>query len=155
MLVGVGERPGHVAEQAHRLGERERAPGEPRAERLALDVGHGVVGQPVALARREQRDDVRVGEPRGEADLLAEALAAHRVGQLGRQDLDDHLPAERGLLGQVDAGHAAAAELALDGVGGAEGALERGAEVGDGLGPCLESGKSSYNLASRPDLRST
>jgi hypothetical protein len=31
----------------------------------------------------EERHDVRVGEPCGEADLLAEALAAHRMGQLG------------------------------------------------------------------------
>ena len=109
VLVGVGEGPGHVAEQAHHLGEWERTPREPRAERLALDVGHGVVGQPVALARREQGDDVRVGEPGGEPDLLAEALAAHRVRQLGGQDLDHHPAPERGLLGDEDAGHATAA----------------------------------------------
>jgi hypothetical protein len=60
------------------------------------------------------------------------------VGQLGRKDLDHHPAAQRGLLGDVNAGHATAAELALDGVAAGEGALEGVAEVGDRLRTGLE-----------------
>jgi hypothetical protein len=56
------------------------------------------------------------------------------MGQLGRQDLDDHPAAEHGFLGEVDGRHPAPAELALDGVGAGEGTLERGAEIGQGCG---------------------
>jgi hypothetical protein len=39
LLVSLGQRQGDVAEQAHQLGGGNLAPGESRAERLALDVG--------------------------------------------------------------------------------------------------------------------
>ncbi len=53
-------------------------------------------------------------QPGGEPDLLAEALGADRLGQLGRQHLDDDRPVERALGRDEDARHPAAAELALD-----------------------------------------
>jgi hypothetical protein len=49
-------------------------------------------------------------------------------GQLGAEDLDGHLAIMLQVLGQVDRGHAAAADLVLDGVSVSEGlseALER------------------------------
>ena len=51
---------------------------------------------------------------------------------LGRQHLDDDLPAEPGLLGEEDAAHAAAAQLPEEAVGVAEGGLEALLEVGHG-----------------------
>ena len=59
---------------------------------------------------------MRVLEPGGELDLALEAVDAHAGGELGRQHLDDDLAAERGARREEDARHAAAAELALDGV---------------------------------------
>ena len=68
-----------------------------------------------------------------ELDLAPEALDVDAGGQLGRQDLDDHLPAERGLLGDEHTAHAAAAELALEAVGIAESLLQLPQKVGQGL----------------------
>ena len=51
---------------------------------------------------------------RGELDFLEEALGAERGGQLGPQDLDGHPPAMLEVFGQIDRGHAPAADHALD-----------------------------------------
>ena len=59
-----------------------------------------------------------------ELDLALEPLGADAGGELGRQHLHDDLAAERGLVGDEDARHPAAAELALDGVGATERVLE-------------------------------
>jgi hypothetical protein len=56
------------------------------------------------------------------------------VRELGRERLDHHPAAEGGLFREVDAGHAAAAELGLGGVSAGEGALESGAEIRDSAG---------------------
>jgi len=115
VVVGVGQRVGHLAEESHRLSGRQlAAPGEPGTQGLALDERHRVVQEVAGLAGGEQRDDVGMGEPGREADLLAEAIGADRVRQLGGQELDDHLAVERGLGGEEDARHPAAAQLALD-----------------------------------------
>ena len=50
--------------------------GQPRAQGLALHERHRVVRQPVDVARREHRDDVRLLERRGDADLALEPLGA-------------------------------------------------------------------------------
>ena len=65
----------------------------------------------------------------GQRDLALEPFYGHLSRHLGGQDLDNDLPAERALCGDKDAGHAAAAELALDGVGVTHGLLEFVAEV--------------------------
>ena len=51
------------------------------------------------------------------------AVHADAGGELGEQDLHHHLPAQRRLVRHEHARHAAAAELALDGVVIAERAL--------------------------------
>jgi len=58
-------------------------------------------------------------------DLAQEALGADDGGELGAEDLDGDLAAVLQVLGQVDRGHAALAELALDAVAAAEGGGER------------------------------
>ena len=76
-------------------------------------------------------------EPSGELDLALEALGGHAGAKVGGEDLHDDAPAESCIGGDEYARHAAGAELVLDGVGGAEGGLELGAEVGQ----CLAVGK--------------
>ena len=49
-------------------------------------------------------------------DLEEESVGANAAGQLGCADLDHDLSPERPLGGEEHARHAAAAELALDGV---------------------------------------
>ena len=72
---------------------------------------------------------MRVLQLSGQRDLALEPVDGHLPRQLGGQHLDNDLPAERALRGDKHAGHAAAAELALDGVGVTHGLLELFAEV--------------------------
>ena len=102
----------------------ERSAREARAQRLALDERHRVERQAVRVARREHRNDVRLLQRGDRPDLALEALDADALRELGRQHLDDDLPLEPRLFGDEDAAHAAAAELALEAVGVAEGVLE-------------------------------
>jgi hypothetical protein len=59
-----------------------------------------------------------------ELDLAAESVGAQRGGEIRRQHLDHDLPAEGGLLGQEDAAHATAAQLALEQVAPGKGGTE-------------------------------
>ena len=60
----------------------------------------------------------------GELDLAAEAVDVDAGGELGREHLDHDLPARAPFLGQEDAAHPAAAELALEAVRAAERVLQ-------------------------------
>jgi hypothetical protein len=90
----------------------------------------------VSLSGVDQRQDVRVVEPGRDLDLGQEPLTAEYRAQLGAQHLERHLAIVLEVGGQVDGGHAAGAELALDPVaffegggqteGIAHGALENG-----------------------------
>ena len=57
-------------------------------------------------------------------DLLHEPLGAQHGGELRLEDLERDLALVLDVLGQVDGGHAARAELALDGVAVGEGVAE-------------------------------
>ena len=121
----VGERFDDVVQNPNDIANRQTAaPGNRRPQRLALDERHRVVQQ-LALDRRaiaggsgpstdgmrpgrQQRDDVRVLQLRGDLDLALESLAVHACRQLGRQHLDHDLPAERVLGRGEDAAHSAA-----------------------------------------------
>ena len=129
--VGVGQRPRDIAQDADRLGHGETyARGKPRPEGLAAHERHRVVGQASRLAGGENRDDVRLLQPCGELYLAREALGAQALRQPGSDHLDHHLAAERGLVGDKHPRHPPTAELAFEGVGRPEGALELVAEVG-------------------------
>jgi hypothetical protein len=65
----------------------------------------------------------------GKLDLAAEPLHTDGRGQVGRQDLDHDLAAERGLFGLIDATHAPT-ELPLEAVGG----IQRGLQAIEQLG---------------------
>src|SRR2546425_6954743 len=86
----------------------------PFPEGFALDVRHHVVEEAVGLAGVDQRQDVGVVEASGNLDLAEEPLRAERAGQLGVQNLDCDLAMVLPIMGKVDRGHPAAAELALD-----------------------------------------
>ena len=53
-------------------------------------------------------------QPGGELDLALEPLGAERGGELGVEHLERDRPVVPQVLGQVDRGHAAPAELALE-----------------------------------------
>jgi hypothetical protein len=55
-------------------------------------------------------------QPGGHLDLPQEPLRPQRGGQLGLEDLEGDGAVVLEIGGEVDGGHAAAAELALDGV---------------------------------------
>ena len=69
----------------------------------------------------------------GELDFAVEPIRAERGGELGVQDLDGHFAIVLEIRGQVDGGHATAAQLALDAVTILEGGLQTGEDVGHGL----------------------
>ena len=120
--VRGGERARDVADDRDDFGNRQRtALLHLLAQRLALHERHDVVRDAVAIAGREHGNDVRLLQSRGELDLPAEALDAHARGEIGRQNFDDDAPIETDLARGEDSRHAAAAELALDRVGAAEG----------------------------------
>lgn len=62
-----------------------------RTQGVAVDQGHGVVGESVRLARCEKRHDVRLLQLRGELDLPLEPLDVHALGQLRSQHFHDDL----------------------------------------------------------------
>ena len=71
-------------------------------------------------------------EPGGDADLALEPLGAERRGELRMEHLERDRAVVPEVLREVDRGHAAAAELALEPVAVGEGGLESRAEVGHG-----------------------
>ena len=81
-------------------------------EAPALHVLEDDVRLLLPLARLVSRDDVRMRpEPAGERRFAGEPLAHDRVaGELLRQDLDRHLPAEHGIPGEEHRAHPAATE---------------------------------------------
>ena len=115
MLVGVVERAGRLPRDLERVLHRELPlAAEPVAEALALDERHGEPEPAGGLARVEHGEDVGVLQPGGEADLALEPVRPERGGQLGVEHLERHRPVVPEVLGEVDGGHAPAAELALD-----------------------------------------
>ena len=99
---------------------------EPAPERFAIDERHDVEQQAVGGTGVEQREDVGVLKRRGELDLGEEALGAQDRGKFRVKDLDGDWPVMPQVFRQVDGGHASAAELVLDRVGGGEGGSEAG-----------------------------
>ena len=133
LAVGVVERGGDLAREPERLVHRELPlADQPGAERFAGDERHHVVEQAVGLARVDQRQDVRVLQVGGDLDLGQEPLAADHGGELGVQHLDGDLAAVPQVLGEVDDGHAALADLAVEAVAVGQGrgeAVRRGGQL--------------------------
>ena len=91
-----------------------------------VHVAHDEVEVPALLARRVDRDHVRVVDRRGDARLALEALAEPGIARpLGGDQLDGDGPAERQLGRAVDDAHATAAGDRLDAAAGDLGAWEQ------------------------------
>jgi hypothetical protein len=68
----------------------------------------------------------------GDPNLLEESLRSERGGELGAQDLERDGPIVPEVVGEVDRGHTAASELALDAIAVGQGGREEGGSVGQG-----------------------
>jgi hypothetical protein len=130
LFVGVLQCFGRVAGDPERLVHRQPALApEPVAERLAVHVRHGEPEAAGDLARVVDRKDVGMLQPGGEADLPLESLGPERGGQLRQQDLERHRTVVLEVPNQVDHGHAAPPELALERIAVGESRLEQGRRV--------------------------
>jgi hypothetical protein len=120
--VGEVERAGEEREQTQGLVEGQLLLArEPGPQRLALDVGHHVVEQAVGRPGVEEREQVGMLQVRGGPDLAQEPLGADDGGELGAQHLDGDLAVVLEVVGEVDGGHAAGTEFALEPVAVGEG----------------------------------
>ena len=110
------------------LGVERPFPVQQRSEIFPFDEAHGQVEHAVRLAGVVDRDHVGVVDRRRQPRLRQEALPEDLVlGDLGSDQLQRHLPAEVGVLGEIHDAHAAAPEQGLDAV-----TAELGAEAGIG-----------------------
>ena len=123
VAVGFGERVGDVAENPHRVADGQLSLlRQLVAKRQAIDVRHDVEEQAIGLARVVQRQDVGVLQGRRDLDLAEEAFLAERGGKLFAQDLHRDLAVVFEVVREIDRGHAAGAQLALETVVVGEGA---------------------------------
>ena len=114
MLVGVLEPAGRFDGDADRRVHRELPlAAQPVAQRLAFDKRHREPEPARGLAGVEYGEDVGMLEPSREPDLPLEALGAERGGELRMEHLEGDRPVVPEVLGEIDRGHAPAAELAL------------------------------------------
>ena len=133
VAVGVVERRGDLGGDPHRVGHGELLlPVHPVAQRLPLDERHDVEEVAVGLARVEQRQDVRVLQVGRELDLGQEPLGADDRGELGPKHLERHPPVVADVLGEVDGGHPAGADLPVEAIAVRQGRLEPAEELGHG-----------------------
>ena len=131
--VGVGQGIHHIAQHPHHLGHRQfPAAAELGAQRLALDEGHGVVGEILLGSGGKQRDDVRVLQRSGELDFPNEPIPVDTGRQVRRQDFEYHTAPQGCVRCGKDATHPPAAQFLVEAVGRAHGGLETLAKVGHG-----------------------
>ncbi len=129
--VRVVERVGHLARDAHGLVHAElRFAVQLVANRLAFDEGHDVEQERVRRAGVEERQDVRMLQRCRGLDLDHEPLGSEHRGEFGLQDLDRDLAVVLQVLGEVDRGHSARTEFALDAIAVGEGRRQAGCELG-------------------------
>ena len=113
--VRRGEGVDHLQQDPDRLIDRQLTGArQSLAQRLSRDIRHDVEVEAPGLTRVEQRQDVRVLQPRRNVDLAEEAVAAEGSSQLGPKHLDRNPAMVPNVFGQVDRGHSAAAQLALE-----------------------------------------
>ena len=113
--VGVVERAGDLAGKLHRgIDGHLMLALEQLPERLPLHVGHDIEQETVGLPGIVQRQNVGVLQIGRDLYLAQEPLGPENGPQLRMQHLERHLTVVLFITRQVNRGHAAAAELALD-----------------------------------------
>ena len=91
LAMGERERVGDVTRDMEcRLEGQLAIPQQPMPQRLAFDVRHDVVEQPVDLTSRKDRDNVGMAEVRGEVHFANEPLAQQAGGHLRVEHFDRH-----------------------------------------------------------------
>ena len=124
----------HFARDADGVGDRQLPfTFQARAQRFAGDQRHHVVQQPVGLAAVEQRQNVRMLQAGGGADLGEKSFAAERRAQVGMQHFDRDITIVLEVVREIHGGHAAGAELAGDSVAVDEGDHEAIGHGGHGV----------------------
>jgi hypothetical protein len=126
---------------------------EPGAERLAGHERHDVIEETIGLPRVDQPEDVRVLQIGGDLDLGEEPPAAEQGGELGVEHLDGDLAAVPQVLGEVDDGHAALADLSVETVALGERDLQTVEQLGHGLAGVGEERKMGAGKAARQPAR--
>src|ERR671914_787444 len=102
---------------------------KPLAERRAVDERHYVVAVTAGQPRVVQGDEVRVLEPRRNADFTLEAIVELRRGAVLTDDLDRHHAVMAHVAGGEHLSHAARADLSLDEIALAKRITEGGRHV--------------------------
>ena len=105
------------------------------AEAPALDVRHHVIDEATRLAGIDERQDVGVLELRREPDLAQEPLGAEEGGKFRAEHLDCDQAVVLQIASEIDRGHPAATELALDTVAAGQRRLEAVQQLGDQTAP--------------------
>ena len=121
----------------HLLGELQCAvhaqldlPPQTVPERLSTDVRHSVPELARGVAGVEDRENVRVLQAGGDADLAEEAVRTQGRCELGVDNLERDGAVVAKVAREVNRGHAAPPELALDRVAVGQG----GSKVVEGVG---------------------
>ena len=144
MAVGVVERARDLGGDPHRVGDGELLLAiQPVPEALALDERHHVVGRALHLARVDEPEDVRMLQRGDRPDLAHEPVGPDHRGQLGAQDLDRDLAVVLEIVGEVDRGHAALAQLPLDAVAVGERSRKRRDSISHGAPVAPPTGRTS------------
>ena len=129
--VRIVERGSHLGGDPHGVRDREMLlPCQPVAERFTLHERHDVIRGAVHHPAVDEAEDMGMLERGDSLDLAQEPLGPDDGGELGAQDLDRDLAVVLQVLGQVDRGHAALAELPLDAVMLGERSLQSGCRLG-------------------------
>jgi hypothetical protein len=129
--VGVVEGRRHLGGDSYRVVHRQLLlPADPVPHRFPFDIRHDIEEEAVGFAAVKEREDVRVLEVRGGGNFGKKSLRADDRGQFGAQYLHRHAAIVLDVLSQVDGGHAALSELALEAVAVGQGVGEAGEDVG-------------------------
>ena len=127
MAVGVVQRTCNLGRDAHCFIDGELLLARQLvAQGFAPHVGQHVPHKPFAFARFDEGENVRMVELRADANLFEESLGTEHRGELGAEHLEGHFAVELSIAGEIDCGHPALAELALDRVSARESRAETG-----------------------------
>ena len=145
VAVRIVERARHCARQADRLVDGELLLTlQARAERFAGHIRHDVEEQPFRLARVEERQEMRVLQVRGDANLGKKPLGPEERAELRVEDLESDRAVVPPISCEVDGGHPAAPDLALDLVLARKGVTQGGQDV---HGQCWRLGGGTPKMA--------
>jgi len=123
--VGIGQSVGDLPGNPNRLVHRElRLPVQSGAKGLSLHVGHHKEKEALGLAGVMKGKNMRVSEIGHRLDFPKEPLCAQGPSQLRIEHLHGDLAMMLQVLGQVDGGHPAATDLAVESITVGEGRPE-------------------------------